>query len=159
MNSGDATNRGVVIVGVDGSEASKEALRWALRYAHMAGVTVHALTAWQYPSNYAWAPGILDQIDPEGDAERTLKETVGEVTGLYPDVTVQSDVVHGFPGLALVGAATRAELLVVGSRGHGTFAGMLLGSVSEHCVHHAKCPVMVVHHASPPPPPPATGHR
>ncbi|HZD69410.1 MAG TPA: universal stress protein [Actinomycetes bacterium] len=143
---------GVVVVGVDGSEASKDALRWALGYARQAGAIVHALTAWQYPPSYAWAPAVLDQVDLEGDARRMLKETVEEAVASYWDVVVRSDVVQGSPGVVLVAAARDAELLVVGSRGHGAFAGMLLGSVSEHCVHHATCPVVVIrrdHHEPP----------
>ncbi len=153
MSSQRPAGAGVVIVGVDGSEASKEALRWALGYPRLTGASVHALTAWQYPANSAWAPAILDQLDLEGDARRALKETIEEVIASYQDVAVRSGVLEGTPGLVLVRAAANAELLVVGSRGHGAFAGMLLGSVSEHCVHHASCPVVVIrrhqHHRDP----------
>jgi nucleotide-binding universal stress UspA family protein len=107
---------------------------------------VHALTTWQYPSSYAWAPAVLDQVDLEGDARRMLKETIEEVVAGDADIVVRSEVVHGSPGPLLARAAEHAEALVVGSRGHGTLAGMLLGSVSEHCVHHATCPVVVIHY-------------
>jgi nucleotide-binding universal stress UspA family protein len=147
MSSQRPTGAGVVVVGVDGSQASKDALRWALGYARLAGASVHAVTAWQYPPSYAWAPAVLDQVDLEGDARRMLKETIEEVVTADGDVVVQSEVVQGSPGLVLVRAAANAEALVVGSGGHGALAGMLLGSVSEHCVHHATCPVVVVGHA------------
>jgi nucleotide-binding universal stress UspA family protein len=146
MSSGRPAGAGVVVVGVDGSEASKDALRWALGYARQTGASVLALTAWQYPPSYAWAPAVVDQVDLEGDARRMLKETIEEVVAGNRDVVVRSEVVHGSPGLLLVRAAERAEALVVGSRGHGSFTGMLLGSASEHCVHHATCPVVVIHH-------------
>ncbi len=147
MSGQRPTGAGVVVVGVDGSEASRDALRWALGYARLAGASVHALTAWQYPPSYAWAPAVIDQVDLEGDARRMLKETIEEVVTAHWDVVVQSEVVQGSPGQTLTKAAEHADVLVVGSRGHGAFAGMLLGSVSEHCVHHATCPVVVVRHA------------
>ncbi|HZC99118.1 MAG TPA: universal stress protein [Actinomycetes bacterium] len=146
MSSNNATGPRAVVVGVDGSEASKDALRWALGYARQTGAEVHALSAWQYPPSFAWAPAILDQIDLEGDARRMLKGTVEEVAGAYQDVVVRSVVVEGPPALMLAKAAEHAQVLVVGNRGHGAFAGMLLGSVSTHCVHHASCPVVVVRH-------------
>jgi nucleotide-binding universal stress UspA family protein len=140
-----AGNR-VVVVGVDGSEASKDALRWALGYARLTGASVHALTTWQYPPSYAWAPAAFDQADLEGNARRMLKETIEEVVPGDAGIVVWSEVAQGIPGLVLVRAAEHAQALVVGSRGHGTFTGMLLGSVSEHCVHHATCPVVVIRH-------------
>ncbi len=115
---------GDVVVGVDGSEASADALRWAVRYARMTGATVRAVTVWHYPASFGWAPTTaIPEMDLEGDARQALKETLEQVVG-----------------------AEDADLLVVGSRGHGAFAGMLLGSVSEHCVHHATCPVVVIRH-------------
>jgi nucleotide-binding universal stress UspA family protein len=68
------------------------------------------------------------------------------VAGTEGAFTLQTEVVEGPPALMLLRAAADADLLVVGSRGHGAFAGMLLGSVSEHCVHHANCPVVVIRH-------------
>jgi len=138
---------GVVVVGVDGSEASKDALRWAIRYARMADATVRAVTVWHFPASFGWAPiQVIPQMDPEGDTRRALKETIEQVVGTEGPVTLQTEVVEGPPALMLLRAATDADLLVVGSRGHGAFAGMLLGSVSEHCVHQATCPVVVIRH-------------
>jgi len=138
----DVTTAGAVVVGVDGSPASKDALRWALRYARVTGTTVRAVTAWHYPYSFAWMA--LPEVDLEGGTQRALKETIDEVAAAYPDVAVNPEVVEGVPPSVLITAARDAELLVVGSRGHGAFAGMLLGSVSQHCVHHATCPVVVV---------------
>ena len=138
---------GVVVVGVDGSEASKDALRWAIRYARMAGATVHAVTAWHYPASVGWAASpVILEMDLEGEARQALKQTVEYVVATEGPVTIQTRVVEGPPALILLKAATDADLLVVGSRGHGAFAGMVLGSVSEHCVHHAACPVVVIRH-------------
>lgn len=147
MTRSNAVGAGMVVVGVDGSEASKDALRWAIRYARMAGATVQAVTAWHYPASFGWAPSpAIPQMDLEGEARQALKETVEQVLGATEPVTIQTQVVEGPPALMLLKAAEDADLLVVGSRGHGAFAGMLLGSVSGHCVHHAACPVVVVRH-------------
>jgi nucleotide-binding universal stress UspA family protein len=146
MTSKD-TKGGVVVVGVDGSEASKDALRWAIRYARMTGATVHAITVWHFPASFGWGPvPAVPGMDLEADARAALKETIEAVGDTGEPVTIQTEVVEGPPALMLLRAAADADLLVVGSRGHGAFAGMLLGSVSEHCVHHATCPVVVIRH-------------
>jgi nucleotide-binding universal stress UspA family protein len=146
MTSKD-TKGGVVVVGVDGSEASKDALRWAIRYARMTGATVRAITVWHFPASFGWGPvPAVPEMDLEGDARAALKETIEAVADTGEPVTIQTEVVEGPPALMLLRAAAHADLLVVGSRGHGAFAGMLLGSVSEHCVHHATCPVVVIRH-------------
>ena len=139
--------RGGVVVGVDGSEASTDALRWAVRYARMAGTTVRVVTAWYFPASYGWAPTpLIAEVDLEADARLAQKQVLEDVVATEGPVTVQREIVEGPPALMLLREAGDAELLVVGSRGHGAFAGMLLGSVSEHCVRHATCPVVVVHH-------------
>jgi nucleotide-binding universal stress UspA family protein len=141
------TTGGVVVVGVDGSEPSKDALRWAIRYARMTGATVRAVTVWHFPTSFGWGPlPAIPEMDLEADARAALKEAVEAVTDTAEPVTLQTEVVEGPPALMLLRAAEGADLLVVGSRGHGAFAGMLIGSVSEHCVHHASCPVVVVRH-------------
>jgi nucleotide-binding universal stress UspA family protein len=86
-------------------------------------------------------------MDLEDDARHGLKETVEQVIGAAEEpARVQTEILEGPPALMLLKAAEGAEVLVVGSRGHGAFAGMLLGSVSQHCVHHATCPIVVVRH-------------
>ncbi len=137
-----------IVVGVDGSAASRAAFRWAVRQAELTGATVQAITAWQYPvatGGYAWAPvAVLDSTDLQEAAEKTLADEVSEVIGARTDIKVQSQAIEGNPAQVLLEAAADADLLVVGSRGHGGFAGALLGSVSQHCVHHANCPVLVI---------------
>jgi nucleotide-binding universal stress UspA family protein len=131
------------VVGVDGSDSSQAALRWALRQAKLAGGQVEAVIAWHYPVEFGWdLPGI--DADFAGTAQEVLTGAVKAAVSLEPDVTVLSQVVEGYPAEVLVRAAKGADLLVVGSRGHGGFTSALIGSVSLHCVLHAHCPVLVV---------------
>jgi nucleotide-binding universal stress UspA family protein len=132
-----------IVVGVDGSDSSVRALEWAARQAALTGDTVEAITTWQWPTSFGWAVAYPDGWSPQADAQQVLDEAVDPVRTQHPDVTFVSTVVEGHPAPVLVEASKEAELLVVGSRGHGQFAGMLLGSVSEHCVSHAHCPVLV----------------
>jgi nucleotide-binding universal stress UspA family protein len=132
-----------IVVGVDGSPSSEAALRWAIRQAKRTGAEVEAVTAWWYPPGYGLAPIPEGAGNLEGDAGKTLAEALAEVSGLAPDVVVTSRVVEGQAAEVLLRAAHSADLLVVGNRGHGGFAAAL-GSVSQHCVSHAPCPVVVV---------------
>jgi len=139
-----------IVVGVDGSECAKAALRWAVVQARLTDAVVVATTAWEDPAmsgfSYGWSPMLFDGDSIATLTEKTLDETVAEVTG--PDggqhVAIETRVVQGHPAQVLLNAATGAHLLVLGSRGHSTFAGILLGSVSQHCVQHAPCPVVIV---------------
>lgn len=133
-----------IVVGIDGSDSSKAALRWAIRQAKLTGGTVDAVTAWHYPSTYGWAPVADGVTDIEGEAKKTLTETLNEMSGLDPEVPIHPQVLEGHPADVLLRAARGAELLVIGSRGHGGFASALLGSVSMNCVLHAHCPVLVL---------------
>ncbi len=137
--------RGWIVVGVDGSESSKEALRWAARQARVTGAKVRAVMAWEYPTSFGWAPPYPTEFHPELDTRNALDATIEEVLGTDGAVEVESCVVEGRPATELLEAAKGADLLVVGCRGHGALTGMLLGSVSQHCMTHASCPVMVVH--------------
>jgi len=145
----DATagTRPTIVVGVDGSEASKRALQWAAEQAKRTGAELNVVTTWEYPTTFGWAPPYPAGFDPEGDTEHALRDTVDAVLGTDPGVPVRLTVVEGHPAPVLTEAAKDALLLVVGSRGHGAFMGMLVGSVSEHCVAHSPCPVVVVRHA------------
>lgn len=137
-----------IVAGVDGSPSSIEALRWAVRQAELTGGTVDAVITWQYPmaaGGLGWAPTSgLDDTDYAELAAKALNAAVSEVD---PAATapVHQVVLAGNPAQALIDTAVGAELLVVGSRGHGGFTEALLGSVSQRCVHHARCPVVVVH--------------
>ncbi len=134
----------MIVVGVDGSEPSKRALRWAADQAKLTGAELKAVTTWEYPPTLGWAPPYPSDFDPDADARQALQETVDTVLGADHGVVLHLDVTEGHPAFVLTEAAQGATLLVVGSRGHGAFAGMLLGSVSEYCASHAPCPVVVV---------------
>ena len=134
----------IIVVGVDGSEASMRALRWAADQAKLTGASLTVVTTWEFPPTFGWAPPYPSDFDPDKDARAALQKHVDAVLGSEPEVAVQLDVVEGHPAFVLTETARDAELLVVGSRGHGAFAGMLLGSVSEYCAAHASCPVVIV---------------
>ncbi|MGC2374713.1 MAG: universal stress protein [Solirubrobacteraceae bacterium] len=133
------TDRPVIVAGVDGSQCSLEALRWAARQAELTGAELHAVMAWSLPEIYSYTPR-----DFQADARKALEDAIEQSLGKQPRVPVTAQVVEGHPARALSDASRDAQLLVVGSRGHGAFTGMLLGSVSQHCVSHAQCPVVVV---------------
>ncbi|MDQ6840498.1 MAG: universal stress protein, partial [Actinomycetota bacterium] len=140
-----------IVVGVDGSEASKEALRWAARQAEMTGASVQAVSTWHLPSAaYGMAVPQLTGYDLAPAVEQTLRGAIKEALGEHPRVRVSAVVIEGMPSPTLLKTAVDADLLVVGSRGHGEFTGMLLGSVAQHCVSHAPCPVVIVRHRPPP---------
>ena len=133
-----------IVVGVDGSPSSMTALRWAILQAELTGCDVEAVTAWRLPSRYGFAPVTDRATDFEGDARKVLADALNEASSVEPDVVIRSSVVEGHPAEVLVRAARGADMLVVGSRGHGGFTGAVLGSVSQYCVHHAPCPVVVI---------------
>jgi len=135
-----------IIVGVDGSASSKEALKWAVRQARLTGTRVLAVAAWEIPTSFGWVPPYPSDYDPAEDAKSMLESTVGEVLGPDPDVDFSTLVLEGKASPVLTELSRSASLVVVGSRGHGEFAGMLLGSVSEWLTAHAHCPVLVVRH-------------
>ncbi len=131
------------MVGIDGSGPSKAALRWALGQAVLTGATVHAVAAWEYPSLYGWfAPMVDDGF--EQTARRTLSAEINEILGPEHSVEVRESLVLGHAAEVLLDAAEDADLLVLGSRGRGTFARTLLGSVSARCAVHGSCPVVIV---------------
>lgn len=134
-----------VVVGVDGSQSSKAALRWALEYAERTGAGVTAVFVWTYPAEFSYGltpPG--DAWHPDTDARQALDAAVHEVVADQPPPDFETAVCEGHPAHVLVELSADAEILVVGSRGHGGFTGMLLGSVSEACAAHARCPVLII---------------
>lgn len=137
-------NHGRIVVGVDGSPSSLAALDWAAGQGELTGSSLELVMAWEWPTVYGAPFAFPTDWNPAADAARVLDEAVTTVRGNHPDVDIQQTVVEGHPAPALVNASRRARLLVVGCRGHGEFAGMLLGSVSEHCVTNAHCPVLVL---------------
>ena len=148
MSSGSLTSESRIVAGVDGSPSSKVGLRWALRQSRLTGATVDAVIAWQtpvVPMAYTVGPVLVEEEgDFEEAAAKTLESAINDVAEPTDSPRVRAQVVRGNPALVLLDAAAGADLLVVGSRGHGVLASALLGSVSQHCVHHAHCPVLVV---------------
>jgi len=185
-SAGESPTLGRVVVGVDGSAGSLQALHWALREAQLRGASVHAVLAWRF--HPSWTDSGLGRMSPtdfgsgigdaagmpaplesgdlvtgtsqlQGSSRRIAAEEV--VTNVldvaiadalaastdvasYPGVPITQEVVEGHAAKVLLDAVTGSDLLVVGTRGHGGFAGTLLGSVSQHVVSHASCPVVVV---------------
>ena len=172
QSSTPAGGGGRVVVGVDGSEGSLKALRWALDEARTRGTSVHAVTGWTWhptweysnvgnmyaapsavlPSSYE--PFMNPPSPPEHGAEpdavaavrNDLDQAVEKVVaeGWHDSVKVTTAAIEGHAAQVLLDSVGDSDLLVVGARGHGGFAGALLGSVSQHVVNHARCPVVVV---------------
>jgi nucleotide-binding universal stress UspA family protein len=137
---------GLIVVGIDGSVEARRALHWALDEARLRGARLHVVHAWLY--QFTGGPGYMPAAGTdlrgtlELEAERVLDEALASMGTV--GVEVERTAVEGPPAATLVAAAADAELLVVGSRGRGGFAGLLLGSVSQQCAHHAPCPVVIV---------------
>jgi nucleotide-binding universal stress UspA family protein len=147
MSDSEQQGSGRIVVGVDGSDESKAALRWAARQAQLTGAALEAVISWHIPSTAYGVPMTsLNAYDFAPGAQETLDVALQEVLGEDGAKNVTTVVEEGYPALILLARAKNADLLVLGSRGHGAFTGMLLGSVSEHCVAHSACPVVVVRH-------------
>ena len=143
-----------IVVGVDGSEGSKRALEWAAREARLRGDPLEIVLAW-LPSLSIYAGAGWSVVDNEmfegllESARERLERTCESVAPALEGLEVESRVVEGQAAGTLMDAAAGADLLVVGTRGHGGFAGLLLGSVSAQCAHHSPCPVVIVPHPEP----------
>lgn len=135
---------GPVVVGVDGSDSSRTALKAAARQASLTKVPLDVVATWVWPTNYGYSMSFAGDYDPEVDAKKVLDEMVALIRETYPDVEIRPHVVHGEAREVLVDRSRSASMLVLGSRGHGELTGMLLGSVSNYCVTHAHCPTLVV---------------
>src|ERR1039458_2713084 len=129
----------IILVGVDASDESRDALRWAARYAALVGDRLDVVHAWSTREEFVWVPEGPPPPPPIDVARNGLAEMVGDVLGADSPVAVSVDVVEGHASHVLVERSRHAELLVVGSRGRGGFDGMTLGSVSGQCAEHAHC--------------------
>ncbi len=146
----DEHDAGKIVVGLDGSTESRAALRWALDEARLRRTRVEVIHAWTYPYLGGWyEAGAVPALDAdvvhaiENDAREMIDVALAEV-GTPEDVVVNRVAVEGSPSAVLIAAGAGADLLVVGSRGRGGFAELLLGSVSHQCAQHASCPVVIV---------------
>jgi len=134
-----------IVVGIDGSSASTAALRWAVRQAQLTGASIDAVMAWQMPPSFAWISESATGVgDYRRQAHRVVAEAIRQSHADEAGVKIEPWVQEGHPAHVLIEASRGAQLLVVGSRGHGGFASALLGSVSQNCIHHASCPVLVI---------------
>jgi nucleotide-binding universal stress UspA family protein len=142
---GTTTTRRRIVVGVDGSQSSLAALRWAVRQSELTGAPLDIVSAWEWPvSNLGWGTPVPPDYDPADEARRQLGKAVSAVLTPGDAIEVQQSVIEGHPAPVLEALSKTADLVVVGSHGHGEFVGMLLGSVSQHCVTHCHCPVVVI---------------
>ena len=139
---------GRIVVGVDGSTASMAAVKWAVDEGELRGAAVQAVMAWQNPVIYnppnVMAVSTLVSGDDVAAAASTEVARIAAEAGQGREVQITGEALEGHPAQVLISAARDAALLVVGSRGHGGFVGALIGSVSQHVVAHASCPVVII---------------
>ncbi len=132
-----------IVVGVDGSPESVLALKWAQTLATALDATITAVTAWHFETSFG--PYSPSEWNPDTDAQQTLKDALTQAFGDQLPPGLKGRTCRGRPAQVLIDEGKSAKMLILGSRGHGGFAGMLLGSVSSACAEHASCPVLVVH--------------
>ena len=138
---------GGVVVAHDGSKSAQEALKWAGRLAARADLRLHVVRAWAMttaPQPATWTPGFVPPLADYEKAVRDELEAHVAAAQLDADCQVTCHVVHKSPAQGLMSAAEGADLMVLGARGRGGFAELLLGSVTDQLVHHAPCPVTVI---------------
>jgi len=150
------SSRPRIVVGVDGSSGSKNAMRWAGHLAGLTGARIDVVAAWEYAALFGLTAAPELEF-PAGDIESSLNETVDEVLGADRPAELRIKALEGAAADTLVTVSKGALMLVVGSRGHGGFSGLLLGSVSARVAEHADCPVLVVHGEGPPTDPTSGG--
>lgn len=137
-----------IVVGIDGSPSSRDALLWAVHEARCRGASVTAVSAWMVPLEAYWGAPIPSSLpaDLEQAATKVLAATVQDLGTDAQDVQMVPRVLEGEPAQVRIETAKDAQMLMVGSRGLGGFRELLLGSVSQQCAHHATCPVVIVRH-------------
>jgi nucleotide-binding universal stress UspA family protein len=152
MSGRKSTQLSSVVVGVDGSAGSSEALQWAIAEARLRNAPLRAVHAWTYvnpliPSlvGYPYSAESVDSTvdDRQQAAEQILERATSELAEVH-DIEIERVIGEGSAAQVLIDSVGEDDLLVVGSRGHGGFAGLLLGSVSQQCAQHAPCPVVIV---------------
>ena len=132
-----------IVAGIDGSSASLSALEWAARQAEFTNASLEIVAAWEWPTSFGWSL-VPDGYNPSAELLSVIDPILESVRAAHPQIVVVSKIVEGHPAPVLIKESRGADLLVVGSRGHGEFFGMLIGSTSEHCVANAHCTVVVV---------------
>lgn len=142
-------NSGPILVGYDGSEQARAALGWALDEGARAGRPVHLISVFEWLTAGSWigpgpAPGDWSDEIPRREAENELRAALAEARRTHPDVPADGEVLDGPPAMRLQERSAQASLVVLGSRGHGGFTGLLTGSTTVAVAAHAHCPVVVV---------------
>ncbi|GAA3352974.1 universal stress protein [Saccharopolyspora gregorii] len=132
-----------VVVGIDGSDESGRALRWAADYVTKVGGLVHAIAVWHQPVQFGYRLPTPDS-ELEARARELLDGTTEAVQREFPDVDIRPRLIRGHVVDELVGLSPQADMMVLGNKGHGAFTGMMVGSVALKLVHHARCPLLVV---------------
>lgn len=147
---GEHTSTQRIVVGVDGSDPSLAALQQAAELAISLNCSLEAITTWDYTYGYdpgytKWSPDA--GVYPQGEAEKTLTAAIARAFPHSPPLPIDTRVIRGPAAGVLIDESKHARMLVLGSRGHGGFMGLLLGSVSAACSAHAECPVLIIHTA------------
>jgi nucleotide-binding universal stress UspA family protein len=138
---------GTIVVGVDGSEGSVQALQFAIDEAHQRGAELKAVGAWHVPAivyEAGWVPAEVDLDAYPKFAQEELDKALANAGAETSGLEVTTVVRKGQAADVLCAEAKGADLLVVGSRGLGGFRGLMLGSVSQQCAHHAPCPIAII---------------
>lgn len=133
-----------IVVGVDGSSGGARTLRWAAAEALVTGAEIEAVVVESWADEIAHGFTAKNPGGVKAEERHSAERYVSDALGTTPNISLSIAVHHGGPAEVLVEASRHAELLVVGSHGHNALVNMLLGSVTEHCVRHALCPVVVV---------------
>jgi nucleotide-binding universal stress UspA family protein len=138
----------VIVVGIDGSKSSEPALRFAAQEAELHSVKLRVVIAWHISPTIYMSTSALAQTDPtelEEDARQVAAEEVERVLGAGRSENIEVVARQGDAAGVMIDESKRAQILVVGSRGHGGFTGLLLGSVGQQCASHSYCPVVIMH--------------
>jgi nucleotide-binding universal stress UspA family protein len=135
-----------IVVGIDGSDPANEALRWAIAEARLRSAMLTIVHAWEFPTVVnAWAVEPFIVAGMEEAARAILDGAIAAARHENPDLDIEGRLVHGSPAVVLLGAASGADVVVVGARGLGGFAGLMLGSVGRQVAHHSSRPVAIIH--------------
>jgi nucleotide-binding universal stress UspA family protein len=132
-----------IVIGVDGSECADRAVEFAAHEAARWGALLHIISAYEMAPDAGW---VVLPLEPfEENAVVSVRAAISRVLELEPGVVTKGETIHGVPGHVLANASSGASMLIIGSRGRGEVASLILGSVSEHCLHHVtSCPVTIV---------------
>ena len=129
-----------IVVGLDGSDCAKRALDYAADEAAQSGAILQIVSIYNIPTEGSWIrTGLFHE-----DAITVVTDAIGQVKCIEPDLVTKGEATLGVPGPVLAEVAEGASGLVVGTRGHGEVAGVILGSVSEYVLHHANCTTTIV---------------